>query len=357
MKQSNRDRVQQYKTSHSLMHWSVGGDFGPEHNAQRELADKFANRGYIKSNSSLDLSPEDEAYIQEKVEERLAAKKERDFKVADYIRESIYEEYDVTINDKLKLWSIGGVFEELGGGKQKKPRGVYTRRGGGNLSEEDEQKIQDLLLERYHSKRDRDFDTADAIRDNLMRTYSVRIDDRSSEWRIDTDEYAQAGSSNLSKEDIEFITSQLKERHAFKQDRDYESADAIRDDLGERFGIVVCDRTKEWSVENPEFSVVGNNVEETYDENEDEDDLDAALEAVLSDSDGDDEEEELDAALESVLDDTFDEEEEGTDVENLLSEEELTKLTVVVLKEKLKEAGLPVSGKKSELVARLLTTA
>ena len=36
------------------------------------------------------------------------------------------------------------------------------------------------------------------------------------------------------------------------------------------------------------------------------------------------------------------------------SEEELSKLTVPVLKEKLKEAGLPVSGKKAELISRLL---
>ena len=62
--------------------------------------------------------------------------------------------------------------------------------------------------------------------------------------------------------------------------------------------------------------------------------------------------------------DDFDEGEEEQEEEDIVaaeeeenesfSEEELSKLTVPVLKEKLKEAGLPVSGKKAELISRLL---
>lgn len=141
------------------------------------MASKFANRGYIKSASSLALSPEDEQYVQQQVDERTMAKKDRDFRSADDIREHLAENFDITINDKLKLWSVGGAFEELGG-RNAKPRGVYTRRGGGNLSEDEMSTIQEMLSERYHAKRNRDFDVADGIRDNLMRTYNVRIDDR-----------------------------------------------------------------------------------------------------------------------------------------------------------------------------------
>ena len=58
-----------------LREWSVGGDFGPEHNAQREMALEIANRGYIKSATSPPLSPENEEYVQSRVDERADAKK------------------------------------------------------------------------------------------------------------------------------------------------------------------------------------------------------------------------------------------------------------------------------------------
>jgi hypothetical protein len=130
-----------------LKQWSVGGDFGEEHNAQRELADKFANRGYIKSVSSLSLDDEEEEeYIQFHVEARAQAKKDRNFETADKIRLDLAQRFDVMINDKLKLWSIGGVFEELGG-KMGTPKGVYTRRGAiGDLTSEDEDAISKMML-------------------------------------------------------------------------------------------------------------------------------------------------------------------------------------------------------------------
>ena len=243
-----------------LKQWSVGGDFGEEHNAQRELADKFANRGYIKSTSSLSLNDdsgdddnddvETEEYIQHHVDARVIAKKERNFDTADKIRLDLAQRFDVTINDKLKLWSIGGVFEELGG-RMGKPKGVYTRRGGGELSSDDEDTIARMLSDRYHAKRQKQFDKADDIRDELMREYNIRIDDRSNEWRVDTDDYAQSGSDSttLSKEEVEFIDIKLKERHSLKRERQYEDADAIRDSLKERFNVKIDDRTKEWSVE------------------------------------------------------------------------------------------------------------
>lgn len=334
--------------------WSVGGDFGEEHNMQRQIADKFAQRGYIKSTSSLSLSEEDEQYIQEQVDERSEAKQARDFNTADDIREFLQAKYDVTINDKMKLWSIGGIMEELGG-KAQKPRGVYTRRGGGDLSDEDLETIQNALTERYQAKRNHDFDTADSIRDHLMKTYSIRIDDRSSEWHVDSDEYTKIGSEHLSEEDVAYIDEQLVRRHEFKRDRYYEEADAIREELREKFGVEIDDRTKEWRSEGvAEYSIAEENDEE---EDEDlEDALDDALDSLFAEDDDDDEND--------ASDDSFDEEEEEEVEEDIVaaeeeenasfSEEELSKLTVPVLKEKLKEAGLPVSGKKAELISRLL---
>ena len=70
-----------------LMEWSVGGDFGEEHNARRELALTFSDRGYVKSRSSLSLEDEEEEEcVQHNINARAVAKKERNFEGADRIR-------------------------------------------------------------------------------------------------------------------------------------------------------------------------------------------------------------------------------------------------------------------------------
>jgi len=425
-----------------LKMWSVGGDFGEDHNARRDLAHKFATRGYIRSKSSLPLSPEDEAYVQGRIDERSEAKRDRDFRTADGIREELLQEYDVSVQDKIKLWSVGGVFEEAG--ESNRPaRGVYTRRGGGDLSDDQIAEIQDLLMERYRFKKERDFDAADAIRDDLRDRFEINIDDRSSEWRVDTDEYAPVFTGDLSAETVAEITERLRERFRMKRDRDYDAADAIRDELGETHGVVVDDRTKEWKVE-ASASFFDDDDDETEVEKEEEDDFDDETEVEEEEDDFDDETEveeeeddfddeteveeeeddanatpaakDFDTDLDLVLalfgdeeptapaDDDQDEEEEPTvpadddqdeesttpadddkeeeptaanddddkeeeptadddddqeeeptaDDDDGPTEEELMKLTIPLLKEKLREAGLPVSGKKAVLISRLL---
>ena len=53
-------------------------------------------------------------FIQQHVDTRAQAKKDRNFETADEIRDDLAEKFDVTINDRIKLWSIGGLFEEMG---------------------------------------------------------------------------------------------------------------------------------------------------------------------------------------------------------------------------------------------------
>ena len=335
--------------------WSVGGDFGAEHNSSREMAHQYANRGYEKSTSSIALDAEDETFIQEQLDERSQAKKDREFQIADDIRDNLLGQYDVSINDKEKLWSVGGAFAETG---RNEARGVYTRRGGGNLSDEVVQEIQDAIMNRYICKKDRNFDEADAIRSDLEDRYNVRMDDRSGEWRIITDEYFPASTGDLSAEDVELVEDRLRQRFMCKRDREYDTADAIRDELRDRFGVVVDDRTKEWTVEaveRPQHSA-------RYDEEEVAQDDSQAVSMDLNDSEDDEEavEDEDESTIESASETEEveeDDESTGDGEDSVLLEEELLKLTVVVLKEKLRDVGLPVSGKKAELVARLLTEA
>ena len=343
--------------------WSVGGDFGEEHNARREMSHQFSNRGYVRSQGSLPLSAEDEAYVQEQIDRRTEAKRDRDFRTADGIREDLQREFDVSINDKMKLWSVGGVFEEENGGGRDRPgrqRGVYTRRGGGDLSDEAVEEIEGLLKERYECKKFRDYDRADEIRADLQNRFDVKIDDRSGEWRIDTDEYFPSSTGDLTEENISHVTEKLRERFQYKRDRDYDAADAIRDELREQYGVSVDDRTKEWkveAVEEPQHTVAYTNDD---DDDADDDESNEDLEATSADQWDDEDEEEEDIDDSDIVSEAEEEDEVdndgGDDSEGaLLSEEELAKLTIPVLKEKLRDAGLPVSGKKADLVARLVS--
>ena len=149
---------------------------------------------------------------------------------------------------------------------------------GGDLSPEDEGARARLLADRDHAKKQRNFDAADGIRDDLLARYNVSIDDRSSEWRVDTNEYARRRPSSsssggggddydggggggggdggpaetLSEGEARYIDGRLKERFDLKRARLYGEADAIRDELMDRFGVQIDDRTKEWFVVSAE---------------------------------------------------------------------------------------------------------
>jgi cysteinyl-tRNA synthetase len=364
-----------------LREWSVGGNFGDQHNAQRAISQSMKTRGYVKLESSPDLSsPADEEYVQTKIDERQEAKKMRDYDTADSIRDELLADFDITINDKLRKWSVGGDFgDEL----QKRP-GEYTRRGGGKLTEEDVATIKSMVVERAQAKKNRNFDVADEIRDHLRDTYQVTIDDKSREWRIDSDEYVQSpvgqAARELSEDEIAIVQAKLVERWQMKRDRDYEAADAIRDELLDNFSVLVDDRTKEWKTVEIDDAEFGDKFAEDAMMSQKSDfkrkqidvELDDALTAIFEsnpeeDSDGS-------IALEVVEDDEFpdvtDTDEDAEDsiaievmndelpdaaaIASPLSRDDLMALKIVDLKEKLREAGKPVSGIKAELVERLL---
>ena len=359
---------------HRLRQWSVGGDFGEEHNRQREMSHEFANRGYIKSTSSLPVSEKDEAYIVEQIVARSEAKADRDFDTADSIRDELKDNYEVIINDKLKLWSVGGLFDEDPRAKTRKIAGVYRRRGGGDLDEETVGMINAMLLKRYNFKKDRQFEAADAIRDGLYDRYKVKVDDRSMEWRIETDDYFPADTGTLSEEDIAMISDKVNLRAEHKRNREYEEADDIRDTLKADYDVAIDDRTREWSVSGRKFREPkpdwgassggsSNSMYDTTDDDEFFDQLNATLEDELVGAkkvkDGDKTfYEELGKSLDDELDEVMNadiyQSKSPPPSSNTMTEEELTQLTVPVLKEKLREAGLKVSGKKAELVERLL---
>jgi hypothetical protein len=300
---------------------------------------------------------------------RSQAKKDRDFTTADEIRDDLVAEFDVTIQDKIKQWSVGGDFGA--DGNPRKPRGVYTRRGGGDLSEEDIENITMMLHDRTEAKKCRDFDNADEIRAHLIDTYSLSIDDKAMEWRVDSDVFVQVsepGTQALSAEDIETICAKLAERHALKLDRDYEAADDIRDELEEEFSVAIDDRNKEWrcvqSAGEGASEADSKFVEDAlksqssaFKRTEEDREFVKDIEAIFSGKEEPEDTSDESSSAEEIM--VTEEETESAIKESSpsISEENLSSLTVPLLKEKLRDAGLPVSGKKAELIERLLTAA
>ncbi|MGK3755613.1 MAG: hypothetical protein ACI8RD_007923 [Bacillariaceae sp.] len=173
----------------------------------------------------------------------------------------------------------------------------YSRDTSRDSSNIDEGAVTQLLKRRGDAKRSRDFDTADAIRDELMRDYKVGVDDRELSWRTGVSEsgsgrgrpdggrgrgdrdggrgnagrggsphrsggggrrpkqnfgpnghdYKQTKESgpNTSGFSEQEIHNMLAERLVAKLSRDFGTADSIQTDLVAR-GVFVHDGTKEW---------------------------------------------------------------------------------------------------------------
>lgn len=295
--------------------WSVGGNFGV---IRRESGGPYVMASVSGSTDFVEQ-------IQSMVNQREEARKERDFDSADDIKDELRDSYDVAIDDKLRQWSVGGRFDKPGQGPP--DNSPFVRRGGGILSEADEATIVQLLEERTAAKLEKDFGKADRIRDRLGDEFLVRLDDRSREWRVVTEEYVMSPVSAIDGETRAFIERKIAERSVAKLKKEYDLADSIRDELLEFHQVYLDDRVREWSIEESETNVM---VVESFEEEDDDDES------------GD-----------SLFDLQDDEEEEGSD--DISSDEgiDLTSLTVPELKEKLRALGLPLSGKKMELIARI----
>ena len=155
--------------------------------------------------------------------------------------------------------------------------------------------------------------------------YNIQVDDRNREWHVVNEDYVQSKES-MAIEDPnlqEHIEHQVAKRLAAKLKRDYEIADAIRDELMEKYNVSIDDRVREWSMLQSDEE---NEVFETGSyESESEDDIGIELDGEI------------------------DVEASSNDQEN----PNLEQLTVVELKERLRTANLPVSGNKAELIERL----
>jgi len=309
---------------------------------------------YIRSPHSLPLSdPKSEAEVRALLSDRLEATHARDFKLADFIKQHLFDVHDVSIDDKRMQWSIGGKFGTVeafrDSSETSSTRQVrsYNRRGGtGHLSPKEVTMVDALIRRRAQFLADSDEAAADSIRSGLKEKYGVSVDDFNQEYHIDSESYVL---SPLQKEPLlpaieearEEIEGLIRERSKARAEKDYERADSLRDVLETMYGVLLDDRTKEWFLEPPSGSKVGVLSKDGM----------SRLEKAL-DSDmwpGEEEFPPEDA-------DEHDMFQESNAFEASIHEESLASLTVAQLKARLRRAGLPVSGRKAELIERLRTT-
>ena len=260
--------------------WSAGGDFGPDGvfrwtdegpvSAGRKSNKRdWRNEGaYTQSSFSKELAnPDDEEEVLNLICDRLEARRVKDFQIADYILDYLYETYDISVDDRMRQWSVGGDF---GGSDLSKlrttsptapdgtlisqPVRVYTRRGGTGQLSDKELKLVDAMIQRRAEELSRfNHKAAEAIKDGLRKKFYLVIDDYNHSWHIRGNDYClsplyKGDLPSSIKESQDEIEKLIRERVQARGEKDFHRADAIRMDLFETYGIQIDDRVKEWTI-------------------------------------------------------------------------------------------------------------
>ncbi len=356
-----------------------GGRFGREGRGSgrgRGRERRFNEHGHDYSMVGGPVNPAScklsEVEIHDLIRERMECKFARDFNSADRIERDL-RMAGVIVDDGSKEWRADG--EEMsrggggGGGRGRgagggggwddgtpKPPKTYRQRGTGvGLSPEQIATICDMVAERSEAKAVMDYDRADLIFDSLTREYEINIDDRAGEWALLHEEYVFNAdmSSFVPDDDLRVVIGKkLGERILARKRRDFDLADDIRDELRDQYVVEIDDGNKEWMVVAPRGGRWSNDDDEGNDDGN-----------IVSKEEWDEDEDgEVDASGVDFDEVSADEDEADisvTKVENGDSDKSdehasLSTMTVPELKERLREVGLPVSGKKSELITRLI---
>ena len=372
-----------------------GSDAGGRHAKKRMQQQRKKSAGCSKSPYSEPISREDEAYVSDLIEKRMEAKRIQNYETADGIKDELLNMMNVHIDDSLRSWSVGGNF---GDNRRYFDGEEYFFVGD---SDKVEPKtlgiIKKAIAKRSEYKRHRNYDEADNIRDRLRETFGISVDDKrkcyyfEKEFQVKKekpmgqktraniiddskndhkeipwgdemeDEYGEEGgtfieetsstdgsekvpmlvpvvdsyakasgsdTSKLSAEDEAYISQRLSRRVEAWNERDFDTANAIEVELAMGFNVGIDDELGQWSVGAAAGAAEGSG-------------SGGSRSTVTS----------TENEKASVLGDDA----TGTGTCTCTEERStLESLTIPVLKEKLRERGLKVSGKKGDLIDRLL---
>ncbi len=311
--------------------WTDDGPINPRKGRNPTISQDWREVGgmYTVSSMSQPLREEDEEEVINLIHDRLEAKRVKDYEVADLILDHLYREYQISVDDDLRQWSVGGEFgdDAMKSKQRSSPTAAdgkmnssfirtYNRRGGtGELTEKEILLVEAMVKRRSEEMARFNKQAASSIRKGLRNKYYVIIDDMNCEWHVRGNDFILSPKleGHLPKhiqDSREEIEKLIRERSQARGEGDFSRADEIRSDLLETYSVRMDDRVKEWSFVANEVDTVS--------------ETSSSEKAVPGDD---------------------------LEVEN---EQSLLKLTVVQLKSKLREAGLPVSGRKAELIERIL---
>lgn len=181
------------------------------------------------------------------IRERNKARRSRNFDKADVILATLNRN-NVHLNDSKKLWRADGdVFDVKGYAKMEYKKSSRSK----PISPREEEYVNQKLNERSEAKLRRDFNTADDILDELRFLKNVVVDDSALTWRVAEDfksEYSYGGRrlNNVPEEEIKNIERLIRERSNAKDKKNYDVADEILEKLTVICGVRVDDAKKAW---------------------------------------------------------------------------------------------------------------
>jgi len=314
-------------------------DFGPTGHDYKQVGDGI-------NPQVCQLSLEE---INSMLAERLKNKMVRNFSVADDIQQKM-ESLGVFVHDGAKHWRADGVnfdMAALSDTRKVSLQYTYRKRAGDEtkVSESQMEEIEAQIQERARAKKSRNFRAADDIKDYLENRYNVSIDDRTAVWFIRSESYVMSQESSMP-DDLETIQTMVEQRWEAKKEGNYDLADSIRDELKTEYSVTIDDRMKEFTYKSFETRRRPA-VQDPWADDKDDDESNAS---------GGDVDTEVDALFEDVLTNGLEIQAVSETVSVQQGSEDLEALTIPELKERLREAGLPVSGRKAELVERLMSS-
>ena len=155
---------------------------------------------YTKAVWSQPISTEEDVHIQKRLKVRSMAKMNRDFDVADDIRDELRYQNNVIIDDDSKSYRKVDFTTAAALSSSSSSSSSYTFGGKrlSNVSPEELQQIETLLSKRIQAKKKRDFVTADSILSQLEVQHAVRVYDKKKQWHFDKHRVLPTSTTNTS---------------------------------------------------------------------------------------------------------------------------------------------------------------
>lgn len=188
-----------------------------------------------------------EPQILKLIQQRTKARRSQNFKLADEILGNLTKN-NVHLHDKKKLWRADGEIFDIKGYEDME----YAKASNSKpITEREEEYVNQKLRDRSSAKLRRDFNMADDILDELKFLKNVEVDDNNFTWQVKEPfktEYTYGGKrlNNVPEEEILKINGLIKARAEAKERKDYKVADEVLLDLKVGCGVRVDDAKKAW---------------------------------------------------------------------------------------------------------------